>query len=256
MTEDVAHTLTVDRLYSAVADKAAAVRIITRLGPAGGEGDKLFPPTYKHPDKDSSTYAIETRRIDGREVKAVLLDSAASQANRMEEALLRAFERNECDNLFRHCDRWTVGDFGLVDYPDKESLTDTGERLGPYHYLAPEMLTEANRADGRRADVFSLGKTLWVLATGQRVPPPGELRADNNQMNIQAYQAAPRVHQLDSLIERATRHDAATRPTMSEFAAELRAWLTAPQEPSQPDLSDVFARLQALAPPRPALGDG
>jgi CRISPR-associated protein Csb1 len=97
MPEDASHTLTADRLYSAVAHNAAAIRIITLLGPAGGEGDKLFPPTYKHPDRDSSTYAVESRRFDGREVNAVLLDSAASQANRMEEALLRAFERKECD---------------------------------------------------------------------------------------------------------------------------------------------------------------
>jgi CRISPR-associated protein Csb1 len=97
MPEDAVLTLTFDRLYSSVTNNAAAVRIITRLGPAGGDGDKIFPPTYKHSDKDSSFYAVETRRIDGREVKAVLLDSAASQANRMEEALLRAFERKECD---------------------------------------------------------------------------------------------------------------------------------------------------------------
>lgn len=97
MSTDAAHTLDFDRLYSAVLHNAAAIRIVTRLGPAGGDGDKVFPPTYKHPDKDASTYAVETRRIDGREVKAVLLDSAASQANRMEEALLRAFERQECD---------------------------------------------------------------------------------------------------------------------------------------------------------------
>ncbi len=97
MSNDAAQALDYGRLSSAVAGNAAAIRIITRLGPAGGDGDKVFPPTYKHPDNDSSTYAVETRRIDGREVTAVLLDSAASQANRMEEALLLAHERKECD---------------------------------------------------------------------------------------------------------------------------------------------------------------
>jgi hypothetical protein len=38
-------------------------------------------------------------------------------------------------------------------YPDKEAVTDTGERLGPYSYLAPEMLHDAKHADGRKADV-------------------------------------------------------------------------------------------------------
>jgi CRISPR-associated protein Csb1 len=97
MPDEPAPTLTIERLHKAVAGNAAAIRIATRLAPAGGDGDKLFPPTYKHPDKDASIYAVESRRIDGKEVKAVLLDSAASQANRMEEALLRAFDRDECD---------------------------------------------------------------------------------------------------------------------------------------------------------------
>jgi CRISPR-associated protein Csb1 len=98
MSDVTPETLTFEKLREAVAGTAAAVRITTRLGPVGGQGDKVFPPTYKHPDKkDASTYATEMRRIDGREVSAVLLDSAASQANRMEEALLHAFERGECD---------------------------------------------------------------------------------------------------------------------------------------------------------------
>jgi CRISPR-associated protein Csb1 len=90
-------TLTAARLRAAVDGNASAVRILTRLAPAGGEGDKVFPPTYKHPDDDRAMYAVETRRIGGREVRTVLLDSVASQANRMEEALLRAVEKEECN---------------------------------------------------------------------------------------------------------------------------------------------------------------
>ncbi len=97
MAADKTPTLTFDLLHSTMSGKAAAVRVLTRLVPVGGDGDKLFPPTYKHPDRDQSIYALETRRIDGREVPTVLLDSVASQANRLEEALLRAFERDECD---------------------------------------------------------------------------------------------------------------------------------------------------------------
>ncbi len=96
MTEAL-RPLTLERLRSAVAGKAAAVRALARLVPAGGPADKVFPPTYKHPDRDQGTYAFETRRVDGREVSCVLLDSVASQANRLEEALLRACERGDCD---------------------------------------------------------------------------------------------------------------------------------------------------------------
>ena len=84
-------TLSLKRLAAAVAGGAAAFRSRTRLQPAGGPGDKVFPPTYATGDR-TLRYAIEHRRIDGAEVATVLLDSVASQANRMEEALQRGWE--------------------------------------------------------------------------------------------------------------------------------------------------------------------
>jgi CRISPR-associated protein Csb1 len=63
-----------------------------RLEPAGGPDDKVFPPTYL-----GGVYAIEKRRIknangEGEIVTCVVLDSVQSQANRLEESLLRAYE--------------------------------------------------------------------------------------------------------------------------------------------------------------------
>lgn len=63
-----------------------AIRSITKLQPAGGAGDKVFPPTYA-----DGTYAFETRILDGQRVETVLLDSVQSQANRFEEVLLDAY---------------------------------------------------------------------------------------------------------------------------------------------------------------------
>ena len=79
-------TLSLDILREAVKG-AVAIRSVTRLEPAGGPGDKVFPPTYER-----GTYATETRRIAGADVACVLLDSVQSQANRMELALLRAWD--------------------------------------------------------------------------------------------------------------------------------------------------------------------
>lgn len=67
-----------------------AIRAITKLEPAGGKGDKVLPPTYKDSAGKESVYAFEKRKINGKEVETVLLDSVQSQANRMEEALLEA----------------------------------------------------------------------------------------------------------------------------------------------------------------------
>jgi len=76
-----------DSLKKAVTENAAAFRSRTRLQPAGGEGDKVFPPTYA-----GAVYAKEDRQINGAKVPCVLLDSVQAQANRLEEALQRALD--------------------------------------------------------------------------------------------------------------------------------------------------------------------
>ena len=76
-----------ERLWDAVAGTAAAFRCVTDYQPAGGPGDKVFPPTY-----EGGKYATEDR-VDpatGEVRQCVLLDSVQSQANRMELALLDA----------------------------------------------------------------------------------------------------------------------------------------------------------------------
>ena len=81
--------LTISALRAAIAEHAA-IRRVRRLQPAGGAGDKLFPPTYPGERNDPPQHVFERRRIGDREVWCVLIDSVQSQANRMEEALLAA----------------------------------------------------------------------------------------------------------------------------------------------------------------------
>lgn len=73
-----------------VTGDTVAIRGRATLEPAGGPGDKIFPPTHAVDDKNKkpgAKYAFETRRIDGHDATCVLIDSVQSQANRMEEAL-------------------------------------------------------------------------------------------------------------------------------------------------------------------------
>ncbi len=81
-------TLDFETLAHAVA-QGVAFRSSAKLQPAGGEGTKVFPPTYA-----GALYATEKRRLPGRPepVECVLLDSVQSQANRMEEALQDAID--------------------------------------------------------------------------------------------------------------------------------------------------------------------
>lgn len=100
-------TLTHDILTQAVAGTAAGLRTIVRLEPLGGPADKLFPPTFGdavwlptpmgegRDERRRTKYALEWRRVKGESKLCVVLDSVASQANRMELALLEGHERGE-----------------------------------------------------------------------------------------------------------------------------------------------------------------
>jgi len=87
--------MTLQELSQAVSGPAAAFRCRTRLQPAGGVGDKVFPPTYA-----GAVYAVEQRQVAGANGNietrtCVLLDSVQSQANRMEDALQQAMDNGE-----------------------------------------------------------------------------------------------------------------------------------------------------------------
>jgi serine/threonine protein kinase/formylglycine-generating enzyme required for sulfatase activity len=68
--------------------------------------------------------------------------------------------------------RVKVMDFGLArlrsEQKDGRGLTQTGAFMGTPEYVAPEQATDARQAD-TRADVYSLGCTLYALLTGR--PP-------------------------------------------------------------------------------------
>ncbi|SMH39080.1 CRISPR-associated protein GSU0053/csb1, Dpsyc system [Azospirillum lipoferum] len=69
----------------------AALRRRQTLQPVGGQGDKIFPPTYPGEGRNAQpTHVYEVRRLNGEDVACVLVDSPQSQANRLEESLLAA----------------------------------------------------------------------------------------------------------------------------------------------------------------------
>ena len=88
----MSESLDLEVLRNALAGSAAAFRCVTDYQPAGGPGDKVFPPTY-----EGGKYATE-ERVDpnsGEVTPCVLLDSVQSQANRMELALLEVHRQQQ-----------------------------------------------------------------------------------------------------------------------------------------------------------------
>lgn len=120
--------LTFDVLRDSVAGGAVALRSRLTLQPAGGDGDKVFPPSYSVPESAKHKYAVEERQVGDSDnlSTTVLLDSVASQANRAELALLEGWERGELAFPVPYVD--FTGDGGATDY-EKLTVLEAPHRL-------------------------------------------------------------------------------------------------------------------------------
>jgi CRISPR-associated protein Csb1 len=148
-------TLTLAVLQAAVAGGAAAIRAVSILQPAGGPGDKVFPPTYATDDREPTKYALEERQINGSVEKTVLLDSVASQANRMEEALEEGWREGKL--------RFPVV---LVDFSPEGDLADLGEITA---LRAPHRIADALLRDSLLGDVPFRASDIGRSFTDARV---------------------------------------------------------------------------------------
>lgn len=109
-------------VLSKTVQEHAAIRRIQRLQPVGGPGDKIYPPTYPgERDNDPARHLFETRRMDGKDVPCVVIDSVQSQANRLEEAILDLIRTKKInvphvvvDFSGQHHDGVDVGDLGEI----------------------------------------------------------------------------------------------------------------------------------------------
>jgi serine/threonine protein kinase len=143
-------------------------------------------------------------------------------------------------NLYWHGGRASVGDFGLVELPDVESLHN-GRVPGAFGFIPDEVLADPAGADGAAADVFSLAKTLWVILADQEFPPQGHIAADRGAATLSRRIVVGDIEALDRIIDRATAPEQ-VRLSMSELANELTAWSTTPSSRELP--SDTAHALQ------------
>jgi Protein kinase domain len=147
-------------------------------------------------------------------------------------------------NLYELNGKAVVGDFGLVALPDRSGLTKQGKPLGPANFIPFEMLNGPATADPFAADVYSLAKTLWVLACGVDYPPPGHQPASAAPYRIADFRPYPNATHLDDLVDNATLMDPASRPAMSDVASDLQAWLALPIRPQDRDLTEAAAAVR------------
>lgn len=140
-------------------------------------------------------------------------------------------------NMYFYNDRYCLGDFGLVDYPDKENLTEIKEPVGAKTTIAPEMKRNAKNSDGKKADVYSLAKTLWMLLTRNETGFDGTYDAESTLMGLSGYLKGKHIVELEELLFDSTREEPELRPTMEQFSKRLKEWLEITDDLARSNLS-------------------
>jgi CRISPR-associated protein Csb1 len=148
--------LNANELKNLLTGDTVAIRGTATLEPAGGPGDKIFPPTHAVDNKNKkpgAKYAFETRRIGKQDVTCVLIDSVQSQANRMEEALQALWDEKKISVPVISVD------FGSVS-PELGRVTS----LTAPHRIADALLRDS-LLDGQLFRLSDIGKSFTNAST-------------------------------------------------------------------------------------------
>ncbi len=187
-----------------------------------------------------------SKSLDGKTLSDVVgaMAAVADTLWRLQSDFNVAHRDIKPGNLYELEGAWLIGDFGLVALPDAETLTTEGRQVGPAHYTAYEMILSPTTADPHPADVYSLGKTFWVLATGQAWPPEGHQPAGTRRFEIGDFRPHPRANALDQEVDLMTRLHPEERPSKEQVARDLATWHELSSEPVTFDVSGARLRVR------------
>lgn len=135
------------------------------------------------------------------------------------------------DNIYFYNNRFSLGDFGLVSFPDSGDLTKSTRGVGAVFTMAPEMRRYPDKADGKKADVYSLAKTLWILLCEDKKGFEGTYDSLESKISLRKNLIFKEIRKerylagLERLLKKATEYDPDNRPRMSEFKNELNRFI-------------------------------
>lgn len=142
-------------------------------------------------------------------------------------------------NIYFYNGKYCFGDFGLVDYPDNaHDFTRSDKGLGAIFTIAPEMKRDPQNADGKKADVFSLAKTTWMLLSGDERGFDGVYDFLDKSYSLRFVKKFMGIHivELEELLTNATNNNPDLRPDIESFRKQLEIWL---------DVSSNYEKSQA-----------
>ena len=145
------------------------------------------------------------------------------------------------DNIYYYNERYFLGDFGLVDHPDNpHDYTRSDRGLGATFTIAPEMKRDPKNADGKKADVYSLAKTTWMLLSGDNRGFDGVYNFLDRSHSLRFISKYKNVHtvELEELLKDSTNNNPDLRPDIISFKAQLKRWVAIFIDYEQSQFSD------------------
>ncbi len=175
-----------------------------------------FTMPRARPFPDATTTTLPERIALLAQVAATLADLAAAGIHHRDI---------KPSNLLYLAELPVVADFGLVTGPDDlGDLTVGRPKLGSNFYVPSELINEPSKAAGAPADVYSFGKTIWVVLSGKAFPPNQVGGAAALNVLLPNEQ---RLSEIDALLRVMTAEDPTDRPSMAAVAGDLAAWVSA-----------------------------
>lgn len=158
-------------------------------------------------------------------------------------------------NIYYYKDKFCIGDFGLVDFPESSNeITRSDRGLGAIFTIAPEMKRNPKKADGKKADVFSLAKTMWMLLTNDEKGFDGVYNFQDASHGLHFMDNYKNVHlvEIEELLQDSTNNNPNLRPTIKEFKERLQSWIEIISNRNKSQASDwnfLNKQLFGLYPP-------
>jgi hypothetical protein len=116
-----------------------------------------------------------------------------------------------------------LSDFGLARDENDYTITTTGEVVGSFGYVAPECKGHSAMPPFM-CDVYALAKTAWVLISGERHPPQGELHSQKDSFSSKGIESeSVDMSDLFALLQAAASRDLNDRPSADQFVRGLQS---------------------------------
>ena len=130
-----------------------------------------------------------------------------------------------------------LSDFGLANFPKQKRLSRLNEKIGPAFTIAPEMRRISSTAEYKKADVYSLAKTIWVILTKNWTSFDGQYNS-HSSINLRNY-IDLKINEmvtlgetyyfslviLEKLLFDSTHNDPDKRPTIKDFKERFNFWV-------------------------------